>query len=503
MDSHASPYDEVRPSIPALDLSADLTGLHGAPYNPRAIADEDITALQESIRALGCVKPIIACRHDGLILAGHQRTRALREMGVARAPVYWLDRMTHYDQATLNQFHNGTDLDSGDENAHLSPFAPEEVGRFVIRHGLAVRGNFRASMAAVRDTLAGLIKKHGPFGACVATQSGRVIHCAQYALASGLAGTPLACYVIPDERAREYAAFLGRGYGVFSYDHLEREDYIQAMGQLFRLRNIDTEGRNGKVNKGGSMKSVLQENWIKPYLLHHKEARILDLGAGQRDYPKRHYWPNGYRLTAWEPFPRVGGAKVVNVSECHRMTDRLIEEVEANGLFDVVIGDVVLSSIDHQEKEWAFMRCLNLFLKPGGLAFFSGRDKAEHEIWLRSKRASNTTERLRLGFQDRHGRFGLLNGGQWFYQTFHNAEDVARLHADHGFAPYLPPEIGKRPAKPGTTWQACARKIVTFPWEECARAIEIQFNLKVGEGRRFGRHEDVKRAVQKIYESGA
>ena len=65
-------------------------------------------------------------------------------------------------------------------------------------------------MANVRKELCELILAYGPFGACVATRSGKVIHCAQYALAAALTRTPLTVYVIEDEREAEYRAFLSR-----------------------------------------------------------------------------------------------------------------------------------------------------------------------------------------------------------------------------------------------------------------------------------------------------
>lgn len=56
------------------------------------LADEIVPV----IRRFGIIKPII-CKQDGLIVAGHQRTKALRANGVTHAPVYVLpgDRAQH------------------------------------------------------------------------------------------------------------------------------------------------------------------------------------------------------------------------------------------------------------------------------------------------------------------------------------------------------------------------------------------------------------------------
>jgi ParB family transcriptional regulator, chromosome partitioning protein len=69
-----------------LHLDFDISKLRGAEYNPRKIDDDGIERLAQSIKELGLVKPLIV-RGD-LLVAGHQRTKALRKLGVTRAPVF-------------------------------------------------------------------------------------------------------------------------------------------------------------------------------------------------------------------------------------------------------------------------------------------------------------------------------------------------------------------------------------------------------------------------------
>lgn len=68
-----------------LTLDFDITGLRGADYNPRHIDGEDLEKLAESIRELGLVKPLIV--RGNLLVAGHQRTKALRLLGTEKAAV--------------------------------------------------------------------------------------------------------------------------------------------------------------------------------------------------------------------------------------------------------------------------------------------------------------------------------------------------------------------------------------------------------------------------------
>jgi ParB family transcriptional regulator, chromosome partitioning protein len=94
-----------------------LAGLKGAEYNPRRIDAESLEALRHSLATLGIAKPIIVS--DGLIVAGHQRTRALQTLGYEFAPAILLENVGISDEIRFNQLHNGTDFDSGDENAHV------------------------------------------------------------------------------------------------------------------------------------------------------------------------------------------------------------------------------------------------------------------------------------------------------------------------------------------------------------------------------------------------
>lgn len=152
-----------------LILDCDITNLRGAEYNPRHIDPDDLKVLAESIRTVGLVKPLIA-RGD-LLVAGHQRTKALRSLGIATAAVYRLPvDTTVYDEIRFNQLHNGTDLDGGDENAQITG-GFERDGWHVVEPG-RITGNMRSKLAVVRAEIAGMILKYGPWGGVVATRDG-------------------------------------------------------------------------------------------------------------------------------------------------------------------------------------------------------------------------------------------------------------------------------------------------------------------------------------------
>ena len=68
-----------------------IDGLHPDPANPRRISEEELDALERSIRQFGFVEPVIARRVDATVIGGHQRLLAARRLGLTSVPVIWLD----------------------------------------------------------------------------------------------------------------------------------------------------------------------------------------------------------------------------------------------------------------------------------------------------------------------------------------------------------------------------------------------------------------------------
>jgi hypothetical protein len=88
----ASLADLVVEQVPIDDLRPD-------PANPRRIGEEELDALERSLRQFGFVQPVLARREDRTVIGGHQRLVAARRLGLATVPVTWLDIST--EQARL------------------------------------------------------------------------------------------------------------------------------------------------------------------------------------------------------------------------------------------------------------------------------------------------------------------------------------------------------------------------------------------------------------------
>jgi hypothetical protein len=101
--------------------------LRGADYNPRAIDDDAIATLAESITEIGFAKNIIVT--ESLTVAGHQRSKAAVKLGRRTVPAYVLEDISKTDEISFNQLHNGTDVDLVDKPVRVPP--SEIVREFV------------------------------------------------------------------------------------------------------------------------------------------------------------------------------------------------------------------------------------------------------------------------------------------------------------------------------------------------------------------------------------
>lgn len=451
-----------------------IADLRPADYNPRAIDDESLGHLVESLRTLGIVKPIVALE-SGLIVAGHQRSRAAKLAGFTHAPVCFLSKTPNpQDEIRFNQLHNGTDLDTGEEDAKVEPSDAEGF-----RLSPLLEGNFRSRGASTRAEVARMLTAYGNWGGCVADLDGNVLSSASYALAAHAIGMPARVFYVGREKADLVREIFARSYGRYDYSKIERQTFNQTFAQMYRLRKATAGGK--RDNRSPTYEWLLTQAT--------KQDRLLDFGCGQGDYVAA-LKSMGYDIHGVEFFRRDPKTVALDLAAAHKMIDVLCLSLRMRGRFDVVICDYVLNSVDSQQAENDVMACVAGFLKPGGRAFFSGRRLERVQRGLAMRKHSRPQREVE--FLDENNISALYRGGDWFFQKFHD-----KSHVDAIVARYFRDDGEYEMQVKSSSWQASVIRQEDKPVPDLEAALRREFDLPLPQGRTFGRGDDIVNAMKK------
>lgn len=456
-----------------------IKDLKGAEYNPRYLSDESFEMLKQSIRELGIIKPVIVRIENRTLIAGHQRTKAMTALGYEETPAYVLKNLNYADEVRFNQLHNACEIE-------VSPKAPSirikgdlKVGEFQrVKNSDIEVLNF-GKMNAWVNVLSKLLLKYGEFGCPIATPDGTVRVSAAYAYAAKVAGMDIDLLVLPDDKAAKAVNYLSKQYGVFSYDLLEKKTYQQRFAQKKRLR----DGRKGEAN---SNKSFLFEKYVLPYLKDKpRTLRILDFGAGQKDYSKK-LVKMGFKVTSVDPYHMKAGSNDIDIKGNADDFRRIAREIETLGLYDVVICDSVLNSVDSTEAEKSVIHTVYGLCRMGGQIFISGRNYEAEE--KRSNTKVIKTEDSLIRFYDENHFSGIFRNGEWFYQKYHTRQDIENI-AKLMSSRY---EIHFN----SQAFEICAVKDRSVPIEDVVAGLRFEWNLPLPNGFRYGLSSTIEKSYR-------
>lgn len=125
-------------------VKMQVADLVAADYNPRKIKDEEFIRLKKSIQEFGYVEPIIYNKQTGRIVGGHQRHRALKELGYDEIEVVEVD-LNETQEKILNIGLNKiggafdmpklkdllTEVDTGEYSLDLTGFGTDEIEKML------------------------------------------------------------------------------------------------------------------------------------------------------------------------------------------------------------------------------------------------------------------------------------------------------------------------------------------------------------------------------------
>ena len=440
-----------------------FTDIKPADYNPRRISDSAFAELKGSLKTLGFILPIIVNRENMTIVAGHQRTKAAMAIGLTEAPCYYVLGIDIESEVRFNQVHNGIELEPDIHSECLNVRAPgfyDDIAAedFIIKD----------SKATIVKDMCQLMVNYGN-ALCAIVIGSECVFGNNYIKAAKITGMPIHCCFVEESYRAMFEYYFKQDYGVFSYDHIERGDFVQGLAQPPRLKVLPW--------------SCLYEI-VVPHLQNEdrKSVKVFDFGCGKAQYITKLHKQLGYRNAIGLEFfnhNTVG----ISVEHGQEMVDDFIAFVKANGKFDYVICDAVINSVNTQEAEDAVLMCLNLFCKMGGKIFISGRNLEYMKQQTEANR--NTTPMMSINFFDENGLTAIMKQGQWFFQKFLTDEDVDKIIKRMGF------DVFVRKKSSGYFFIG-AYKTKDFSKEEYAKAVDYEFNLKLPNNRRYNRHGDVK-----------
>src|SRR5690606_12762639 len=162
---------------------------------PRRLSDQAFETLQASLRDLGVIRPVIVA-DNGTIIAGHQRTRSMKALGITHAPAFIIENAGQTDEIRFNQIHNASDVEFGDQTLTIAPVPDDLVGTFIEVDPTPLVGPTRERGAGKRNELLRLLTRYGQFSSAVATQAGEIIIGHQYAICCHVLGVPITTYIL-------------------------------------------------------------------------------------------------------------------------------------------------------------------------------------------------------------------------------------------------------------------------------------------------------------------
>ena len=442
----------------------EINKIHGAEYNPRIISEEQFESLIRSITEIGFVLPVIVNRRNNTIIAGHQRTKAARKAGINTVPCLFCDDIAEGDEVKFNQLHNFTDTHDCIATGKVDDVGFQEIpySRFSVQDDNATQ----------LQEICKLMMKYGNL-LCAVMCNGRILVGARYVKACQLLRLPVNVYNIAAEMYDKASKYLTADYGVYNYDSLEKHTYVQGLAQMFR----STEAVEGKKQN----KSSLYTTCVLPYLMKNKAASVLDFGCGKGAYISS-VRRSGHRAVGLEFYNNNGSQ--IDISKGNAQIDALIKSIHTNGLFDVVVCDSVLNSVDSMDAEDSVLKCLHIFSK--NKIFLSGRTM--NAVISKSNLKRRLDKSALVGnmnfFMDENNFTATYRKGNWYYQHYHTKEQLAAaidraglkidaLHWD------------------GSSFQAECSKKRELTFEEAKRAIDFEFTLPLPNGKRYTRNADV------------
>ncbi|MCB8906742.1 MULTISPECIES: methyltransferase domain-containing protein [unclassified Streptomyces] len=450
--------------------SYPLDQLRPADYNPRRLSDTAFIRLQASLRRHGVVKPVIL-NADGTLVAGHQRTKGLKAIGLTHTPAVMLgSKVRLQDEIQFNLLHNRVETEASVVYAD-----PGELGAWSWIPWQSIRVAERKNLSFV-NAIGHMAAGHGPWGSVVIDDQGRIVLNAEYAVVASINRFDLLAWTVPSSEAAQLHADLTGEYGVYDWTAIEGKAPVwnQHIVQPKRLRQFSSKAKAGKLAYGSETWDQLVTPWLKP------SHRVVDFGAGYGDYAK-HLRAKGFNIHDYEPYRCRDGSYAVDIRAVVGMLRDIDTDIQANGLYDVVVLDSVINATTTLDYQHWVLTTVNALCAADGVVCLGTRNLARELRDEQAKRVTSQTATTKMSFLDEDNVEMNFVKGKWQKLRFHTPDTLEPL-----LRRYF--EDVKVTDLSGSNIKATCRRPIPLPKEEYERAFEEEFNMPYPNGFRHDRH---------------
>ncbi|MFI1100282.1 methyltransferase domain-containing protein [Streptomyces melanogenes] len=450
--------------------SYPLAELRPADYNPRRLSETAFQRLQASLRRHGVVKPVIL-NADGTLVAGHQRTKGLKAIGVTHTPAVMLGtKVRMQDEIQFNLLHNRVETEASVVYAE-----PGEIGSWSWIPWQTIRVAERKNLSFV-NAIAHMTAGHGPWGSVVIDDQGRVVLNAEYAVVAAISRFDVLAWTVTSADAAQLHADLTGEYGVYDWSAIEDKAPVwnQHIVQPKRLRKFSSKAKAGKLAYGSETWTQLVLPWLKP------THRVLDFGAGYGDYAK-HLRAKGFNIHDYEPYRCADGSYAVDIKAVVGMIRDINRDMAANGLYDVVVLDSVINATTSLEYQHWVLATVNALCAADGVVCLGTRSLARELRDEQAGRVTSQTATTKMSFLDEDNVEMNFVKGKWQKLRFHTPNTLETLLRRY----FQEVQISDRS---GSNIKAVCRRPVPLPAGEYEKAFEEEFNMPYPNGFRHGRH---------------
>ena len=385
-----------------------VDSVRSASYNPRKITPQAKADLENSLRSLGMVKPIIVNVDNNVILAGHQRRQAALDIGLETVPAIFVRSANPQSEVIFNIMHNS--IETSKATVKVSGVQPGKF-TYVPRDRITILK--QPESVTESSVISSMIARNGEWGSAVCDEMGNVILNAEYVATAVLMGYGSLVYCIPESKRKLLLYYLSKDYGEYCYDVIPVKTYAQSLAQPTRFK----DGRKAKI-------SVVYENFVIPEV--PKDKSIFDLGAGKMEYAN-YMRGKGYRVCCYEPSYRVAGGKhafdLRKIVSCILDTER---NVRKYGLFDVCVLDSVVGSVANNTFEDIVIMTTNAMMKKDGVLYTGTRSMTEVTGTQIQAKTRGNRGRF-MYFLDDDGYGMSFKNGIAYKQKFHTVESFTAL----------------------------------------------------------------------------